>query len=64
LFSHQRKEAVMTVDEEQKAGEEIVKLLNLKRNRQKRFNTSGGDKTEVGLCRSIKRIFSEQGDMG
>jgi hypothetical protein len=53
----------MTVDEEQKAGEEIIKLLELKF-KKGTVATSGGRKSAIGLCRSIKRIFSEQGDMG
>jgi hypothetical protein len=50
----------MNVDQEQRAGEEIVKLLGLKSKKGK-FATSGGTKTEVGLCRTIQRIFDEQG---
>lgn len=45
---------------DQKIGQELVKLLGLKRKRaSKRFFTIYGDKTEMGLTRSIRRIFLE-----
>jgi hypothetical protein len=54
-------EKKMTVDQEQKVGEEIVRLLDLENDDDGRYKTSGGTKTEIGLCRTIQRIFDEQG---
>lgn len=53
----------MTVDQERAAGEEIVKLLNLKHVQGDvwKYQTSGGTKTAVGLTRTIQRIFAEKG---
>jgi len=44
---------------EQKAGEELAKLLYLKKNRDGRYNLTTGDKTALGLFRTIKRFIEE-----
>ena len=51
----------MTVDEEQATGEEIAKELGLKLKKNGRYNMAHGDKTPIGLCRTIKRIYDMNG---
>jgi len=41
------------------AGLAIAKLLDLHRNEVGRYNTAIGDKTPLGLYRTIKRIIEE-----
>ena len=53
----------MTVDEEQVVGEALVTLLHLKKNKAGRYDTCWGDKTPVGLCRTIQRVFDLKGSM-
>ena len=52
-------------ERDEKIGREIAEMLNLKKIKVEsgslRFYTSFGTKTEVGLARSIKRIFEENG---
>jgi hypothetical protein len=52
-------------ERDEKIGLEIAEMLNLKKIKDERgslrFHTSFGTKTEVGLARSIKRIFEENG---
>lgn len=47
---------------DKKIGKKIVKLLNLQplRTNKKRYQTTGGDKTPIGICLAIKRIFDEE----
>ena len=40
-------------------GLEVIELLGLKVKENGRVDTSGGDKTPVGLALTLKRIFDE-----
>lgn len=43
----------------EKLGEFVVELLSLKFNDTGRIDTSGGDKTELGLGKTLERAFKE-----
>ena len=41
-------------------GEEIARVLQLKKDRSTgRYNTAWGDKTAMGLARTLRRVFDE-----
>ena len=44
---------------ETSAGLAIAKLLDLRKNEVGRYNTSIGDKTALGLYRTMKRVLTE-----
>ena len=52
-------------ERDEKIGLEIAQMLNIKKVKSEsgslRFNTIWGAKSEIGLARSIKRIFEENG---
>lgn len=50
----------LTDTQAEKLGKELVNMLNLKKNKQDRYNTSWGDKTLIGLGHTIHRIVFEQ----
>jgi len=51
-----------TDNELEQIGQSIVEELQLKRNKKRRYNTIGGDKTPIGLARTIMRVIEEQGE--
>ena len=51
----------MTVDQEEKVGKELIAFFDLEPNADGRYQTPRGQKSVVGLCRTVKRIFDEQG---
>ena len=51
----------MTVDEEEAVGKAIAKERGLKLKKNGRYNMANGDKTNIGLCRTINRIFLLKG---
>jgi hypothetical protein len=48
--------------EEQRRGEMLARILNLPLNKKGRYELEGGDKTALGLYRTVKRILID-GDM-
>ena len=59
----QEKLVCASEEEDQKIGEALVALLNLKVDKSNgRVHTSWGDKTLTGLALSVKRIIEEKGD--
>jgi len=42
-----------------KGGKALANLLHLKKNKNGRYDTSWGDKTELGLYLTIKRVVEE-----
>ena len=49
----------LTEQQANELGRAIEKLLNLKENDVERFDTSIGDKTRVGLARTMIRLIDE-----
>lgn len=43
--------------EEQRRGEMLARILNLPLNKKGRYELEGGDKTALGLYRTVKRIL-------
>lgn len=37
-------------------GDKIAKILNIKKNKTRRYTTAYGDKTNIGLARTIQRL--------
>ena len=50
----------LTDTQAEQIGKEVVNMLNLKKNKQDRYNTSWGDKTLIGLGHTIYSIVFEQ----
>ena len=50
----------LTDTQAEQLGKELVNMLNLKKNKQDRYNTVWGDKTLIGLGHTIHRIVFEQ----
>lgn len=49
---------VISQEQEQKLADQLVEVLGpcLKKNKKGRYETTGGDKTALGLYRTIQRI--------
>lgn len=47
----------ITEDEERRRGETLARVLRLPENDDGRYNLEGGDKTALGLFRTIQRIM-------
>lgn len=47
----------LTEKEQEKRGKEIIKLLGLKMKKNGRVDTTWGDKTPLGLYRTLERFY-------
>jgi len=61
MIAHARALQEIVSDEEmaRRVGEQIAQLLQLKRKRNGRYDTSGGDKTDCGLGRTVARVIAD-----
>lgn len=53
-----------TQDEKEMArrGKQLAEILGLKKNRAGRYDTTWGDKTEIGLYRTARRVLEGEMD--
>lgn len=50
---------VLQATEEAKRGKLLAQVLGLKLNKRGRYDTEGGDKTDLGLFRIVERIVKD-----